>query len=602
MGRVCRSLVAGLFFASCVLIPAAGRMGPAVQPQSLSFFGVNGYFTGYERPWSEVLALLPKGLSVGMRWTREEFSWANIEYQAGNFDFHVFDPRLQAMAEAGYSVVGMLLTTPPWARKPSCAGSYWCPPQDPDDFAHFASVVVERYDGDGIADAPGSPRVAYWEVWNEPNHPTTWPGTPAEYAALLRAAYPAIKQADPTAQVLVGGVYVFDGQSGGPPAYDGLAFLNRVLAADPQAWEAFDILSIHPYMPDVAPDQPGLWEPVTMLSRLQHALDWVAAHGGGKPVWITEVGWSTCTAGQGDCTPALSKTEDQQANYLLRTHFMALSKGIAHLSTFQLEDKFDGAGSRVWGGCALLHTDEQGYAPKKAYGAYGIMVAQLEGASYLGPGPLHELTWETRGTQEVLSAQTRFDYRFTLPQGGYLDVLWRPNEAIETVSFPVPDGWTVTWVERDGQEHPLVPVGGHVTFSIDGRPGYLRQVPPPQLAVSATELGFLAIAGGPPETRELLIWNAGGGTFSWTLSVLSGTESFAAAPAQGSPPATVAVTATVPLSPGFYRGALLVDAGEAGSERIGLWLLVVEQLHSVQLPLVLRGSLAEDAAGSSDRN
>ncbi|MGC8873213.1 MAG: BACON domain-containing protein [Chloroflexia bacterium] len=600
MRRLVPLLLMGFYLlGSYFALPASARLRPAAQPEALSFFGVNGYFTGYERPWSEVLALLPTGPAVGMRWTREEFSWANIEYHQGVFDFHIFDPRLQALAEAGYGIIGMLLTTPPWARKPSCAGSYWCPPRDPADFAHFASVVVERFDGDGIDDAPGSPRVAYWEIWNEPNHPATWPGTAGEYAALLCAAYPAIKGADPTAQVLVGGVYVFDGQSGGPPAYDGLAFLSQVLAAAPEAWDAFDILSIHPFMPDVAPDQPGLWEPVTMLSRLQHALDWVQVHSGGKPVWITEVGWSTCTAGQGDCTPALSKTEDQQANYLLRTHFFALAKGVAHLSTFQLEDKFDGAASQLWGGCAILRTDEEGYAPKKAYGAYGVMVTQLDGASYLGPGPLHELVWETDGPRTVLSPQTRFDYRFRAPEGGYLDILWRPDEAVEWVSFPVPDGWTVRWVERDGEAHTLMPSGGQVTFPIDGQPGYLRQIPPPELAVSTTELGFLAPVGAPPEERELQIWNAGGGTFSWTLSVLSGTEIFAAEPTQGFPPATVRVTATVPAAPGLYRGALSVDAGPAGSERIALWLLVVDRLWWTHLPLVLKERPAAFPPGGS---
>ncbi len=600
MRRAACSLLLCLVVAESTVLP--GGAVPArlsAQPQVLSFFGVNGYFTGYERPWAEVVALLPTGPDVGMRWTREEFSWANIEFHQGQFDFHIFDPRLAALAEAGYGVVGMLLTTPPWARKPSCAGSYWCPPQNPADFAHFASVVVERYDGDGIADAPGSPRVAYWEIWNEPNHPITWPGTPAEYAALLRAAYPAIKGADPTAQVLVGGVYVFDGQSGGPPAYDGLAFLNSVLGADPAAWEAFDILSIHPFMPDVAPDQPGLWEPVTMLSRFQHALDWVAAHGGGKLVWITEVGWSTCTAGQGDCTPAVAKTEDQQANYLLRTHFMALAKGIAHLSTFQLEDKFDGAASRLWGGCAVLQTQDQGYAPKKAYRAYGVMTAQLSGAAFLGLGPLHQLTWETDGPRLLLSAQTRFDYRFTTPEGGYLDILWRPDEQTETVSFPVPEGWSITWVERDGEEHPLTPSGGQVTFSIDGRPGYLRQTPQPQLALSAIELGFLAAAGSSPRQRTLGIWNAGGGTFTWTLSVVSGTTTFSASPAQGNAPATVAITATVPATPGLYRGALQVDAGAAGSQRVALWLLVVERVWCDTLPLVLKEGRA--GTGSAPR-
>src|SRR5437667_409485 len=80
------------------------------------------------------------------------------------------------------------------------------------DYAQFAGWMAERYDGDGIDDAPGSPRIAAWEIWNEPNDTQLWPniggGADARkrrYGDLLVAAYQAIKAADPTATVLTGG-------------------------------------------------------------------------------------------------------------------------------------------------------------------------------------------------------------------------------------------------------------------------------------------------------------------------------------------------------------------------------------------------------------
>ncbi|MBN1484276.1 MAG: cellulase family glycosylhydrolase [Chloroflexia bacterium] len=563
---------------------------PAEQPAALGFFGVNGYFTGAERDdFAEIDALSQLAQAVGMHWTREEFVWVHIEPRQDDFDFTYrwpyYDDRIWRIGKRdGLGIIGMLLTTPEWARKPSCAGSYWCPPQNPSDYYDFVRRTVEHYDGDGYEDCAGSPRIAYWEIWNEPNFQETWPGSAAEYAALLQAGYNGVKAADPTAQVLVGGVYVFDGTAG-------LAFLNDVLAADPNAWNHFDILSIHPYMPNVAPDQPGLWEPSTMLSRLQRAQDWVGQHGGGKAVWVTEVGWSTCTAGQGDCSPDQAKTEEQQANYLLRTHVMALATGIAHLSTFQLEDKFDGSASQVWGGCAVLRTAAEGYAPKIAYSAYAVMVQQLQGTVYSGTGPLHALQWREVGGKRYLNAASRSDYRFSVPGGGTVDVLWRPDEQDESLSFPVVDHVAVTWIERDGQQHSLVPVNGQVHFTINGRPGYLRQEPlpqPPVLAYGPEEIGFLCLLGQEPAPRQLQIRNDGGGTLEWTIQVDSGGGWFSAEPLSGSGAATVTVGAAAPGSAGLYTGTLSIDAGPAGQGQVVLWLRLAGSLQHSYLPLIYR--------------
>ena len=36
-------------------------------------------------------------------------------------------------------------------------------------FKQYFREVVERYDGDGYKDAPGSAVVTYWEMYNEPD-------------------------------------------------------------------------------------------------------------------------------------------------------------------------------------------------------------------------------------------------------------------------------------------------------------------------------------------------------------------------------------------------------------------------------------------------
>ena len=78
--------------------------------------------------------------------------------------------------------------------------------------------------------------VHHWEVWNEPDNNLFWKPAPnpREYADLLKTAYKAIKEADPSALVLSGGV------SG-----NAVPYLDAVVAAGGR--DAFDILAIHPY-------------------------------------------------------------------------------------------------------------------------------------------------------------------------------------------------------------------------------------------------------------------------------------------------------------------------------------------------------------------
>ena len=146
---------------------------PVSQPAALSFYGLNTYFTGLERHLNDgedgIDTLVQLGRQSGTQWGREEISWANLQrhgkwWDRSTRDEH-YDKNIRKMADAGYGIVGMILTTPEWARVADCdqrsdqyggiaKDKYWCPPADVQDYANFVSDVVERYDGDGVEDAP----------------------------------------------------------------------------------------------------------------------------------------------------------------------------------------------------------------------------------------------------------------------------------------------------------------------------------------------------------------------------------------------------------------------------------------------------------------
>jgi hypothetical protein len=476
-------------------VPAAGQpaeraylpaifMPPAVaQPAAASYWGMNLYLSKRERRTAgdNLPALADLAYAAGVRWTREELPWDLIEPSNGSFST-VYDANLRLAAEKGFGIIGMLLTTPAWARDAACPTNFWCPPADPAEFAQFAAWMVERYDGDGVSDAPGSPRIAYWEIWNEPNDTALWPdiagGANARklrYGQMLVAAYSAIKAADPTAKVLIGGVYIYDGSCAGGVC-DGFNFLNAdggVFKQVPAARQAFDIFAIHPYIPDRRPDEPSIPRIITVEGRIRNTRSWLNDPAVGRadaPIWVSEIGWCTAT---GACPGGAQVSEAQQANYLVRSMVIAQQSGAQHLSWFQFEDAFDNPG-RTWGNAAIVRQLSGGTYPlKPAYSAYQALATALADATPAGPGPLHSHVYDP--ANPFVGSGGTYDYRYT--RGGQtIDVLWRPSDSL-AVSLPVAAGLPVVRVGIDGSRTALAPAGGAVALTLSEQPVIIVQGP-----------------------------------------------------------------------------------------------------------------------------
>ncbi|MBN1484467.1 MAG: hypothetical protein JXA37_07065 [Chloroflexia bacterium] len=425
----------------------AGRAGrPMGAPNGVaatwSFFGMDMYLSGIDRSDTEVDTLSTHAQTIGVKWSREELAWAMYHQSWGP---GYYDGRIRTIYEDGFGIIAILLTTPTEYRKPECQDNPLCPPANPQDFANFAGQVVERYDGDGKNDAPGSPRIAAWEVWNEPDQAAVWPPAPdpVAYTQMLCAAYTAIKAADPTATVLMGGLTDWDtvGLNG---------FGDQVVANG--GWNCFDVVSFHPFMLSIAPDKPG--EYANMRYRAKMVVDWIQSNGGGKQAWATEYGWSTCSSGS-DCV-----SEDVQANYLVRGTAMIAAAGFAHTDYFQLLHKTTGMPT-PYKECSLLRDD---WTPKPAYYAYSVMTDMLENSSYQGTGPLYNVSD---------TSADRYDYKFRRTNGAYVDVVWQV-QGQANYQFPVEAGVTsVTVYSRDGSAQALTPVGGYVTVTLSESPRYI---------------------------------------------------------------------------------------------------------------------------------
>ncbi len=207
---------------------------------------------------------------------RVEVPWSEFEPLGPN----QIDPRALAitdrlMSDAGAAhigVIAMVQSTPCWASsapasllracvtgRPSKANAW--PPSNPSTYAAFVAYLAQRY----------GPRLAAIEIWNEPDQANqryfAGPEKPKRYAAILRAAYPAIKQADPQLPVLAGSLVGSNG-----------VFLRLLYAAGIEGY--YDGLSVHFY--------------TLVLASLRAIHETQLANHDTKPLWLTEFGWSSC--------------------------------------------------------------------------------------------------------------------------------------------------------------------------------------------------------------------------------------------------------------------------------------------------------------------
>jgi hypothetical protein len=259
-------------------------------------------------PAAEGYRYLRAARDGGITWVREDFVWSTIEPSRGQFRWLRTDALMRNAARLGIKVLAIATYAPGWATGHPESDKY--PPTNPANFARFVSAVTDRY---GVRGRfwRANPRLApspltAIEIWNEPWLGGFWRGgpDPAGYGRLVRAAATAIKSRDPSMQVLASGdAYAL----GGPSISD---WLDPLLKADPNLWRSrlVDAWSVHLYCGAQGPGD-SVAPPTGRFDRLLITRSLAQQVGAGKPIWITEFGWST------DPTRFDSVDEQTQAEY-----------------------------------------------------------------------------------------------------------------------------------------------------------------------------------------------------------------------------------------------------------------------------------------------
>jgi hypothetical protein len=316
------------------------------------------------------------GLDLAQRanvnWLRTQLAWEAVEpanTSTDKFNFASYDASFARAQAMGFRLIVTILDNPSWAA------TYRNGPINPtalDDFSSFINAAIERYDGDGIDDAPGSPVVDYWEFYNEPDGgdklraergEAYWGHYGAAYAAMLCTVRPGLKAANPRAQMVFGGIaHDYLDVNGGPFVQ---SFPNDVLAAG--GGKCFDVMNFH-YYPVFAPGWaqygPGLTGKANYLRSLLASYNL-----GDMPFFCTEAGWHS------DPTFDPPSSPQEQANYVAKLFTQAAAGRVEMMIWWTWIDP-----GPLVGGFGLVTTDLQA---KPAYHAYRVAALKLGSAQFM---------------------------------------------------------------------------------------------------------------------------------------------------------------------------------------------------------------------------
>ena len=158
---------------------------------------------------------IERASAIGVKWTRLQASWREIENENGEYAWEQTDAAFSATLAKGITPFVCLAGSHPRyckrtpvndPKEKEIYGTSLLPPtKDPQALAawlRFVRAAVQRYKG----------KILYWEVWNEPNHRHYWGAEPdgKEYSVLLRKTAAVIREVDPNAKVVAGALAGLD--------------------------------------------------------------------------------------------------------------------------------------------------------------------------------------------------------------------------------------------------------------------------------------------------------------------------------------------------------------------------------------------------------
>ncbi|PWB54482.1 MAG: hypothetical protein C3F13_06935 [Anaerolineales bacterium] len=309
---------------------------------------------------------------IGAEWTRVMIRWQDIQpNNAQEWIFSDYDNRLGQISEAGVNMIAIIDQPPTWAGDQTSCERFTIAHEA--EYLQFLTQVVTRYRKPPY-------NIKTWEIFNEPDNCYGGDYYPL-YVEFLQKSFQKIKEIDPSATVLMGGIaYDWFKGEGDPKAPFDRYFPDNVMLLDGGGY--MDAFNFH-YFPDFAPE----WERWNIPPRPTCYEDGISYTAGGidilakrnyfnnrmntcyqvyKPIWLTETGQHGYTGDEGSLR--------NQAYYVIKGYTRGLAAGIKNITWYELADNLDGFGQ------SLLYPD---LSIKPGFTTYKTMVEALKGYRYL---------------------------------------------------------------------------------------------------------------------------------------------------------------------------------------------------------------------------
>jgi streptogramin lyase len=394
--------------------------------------------------------------AMGAHWVRVAFSWNSVEPEdttPEDFDWSAWDAEATSAASSNVSLVATVHGNPTWAAEYPSGPLY---SDHVADFVELMQAAVERYDGDGYMDAPGSPVIQHWELYNEPDGASVllaeqgygyWGDYGAEYADLCRQVYPVMKAASPHIKLLNGGVAYERFREDDPDLPYVRRFLDDFFEAG--GGNYIDIFNFHYY-----PNFAHLWEQYgrELIGKTAYFRSMLAQHGLDMPIVCTEIGQHS--------DPSRGGSDETQSRYVVKTFVWAMAADLEYANWFVLRD--------INSGFPYLYGLLDGsWERKPSFYAFSTLTEQLADTSFVRTMSVDELG-HAEAEGYVFRAEDQDIY-----------VVWTNDEVTRTASF---DGSAVWVVDKYGEQAKISDgddgdVDDVVTVDISPSPVYVHPAP-----------------------------------------------------------------------------------------------------------------------------
>ncbi|MEM7333830.1 MAG: cellulase family glycosylhydrolase [Chloroflexota bacterium] len=427
-----------------------------VPSSDTALFGVQMYGnTGVTSPYHPYL------LGSNANWLRVNLSWElveRVESDPSGFDWSHVDRNLSAALpeNGGLEIIATIENNPSWAASVKQGP---IDPEDVDEFAEFMAALAERFDGDGVDDAPGSPQVLYWELYNEPDRVgDRWGDDGARYAQMLAAVYPEVKNANPYAKIVMGGIaYDWFEEDGGPFAQH---FLDDVFSAG--GGNYLDVMNFHVY-PSFSVNWTGQTETTGVIAKTEAIRNVLSSYNLNMPIIVTESGHHDNNAIGASSTPEL------QSRYVVTILTEAMAADLDVMIWWMLYD----LGNFYSFNTGLVTNSDNPVQTKQSYGVYQNVINELGTSEFV----------RTLSAAETGSGEAAVHQFANLLDESTIYVAWRSvvtSDDYVTIKIPgssatVRDSVTYTaTVVNDGDDGSN---DNQITLQVNGRPRYIEVQP-----------------------------------------------------------------------------------------------------------------------------